>query len=605
MAITWPAPGDTGWGDVVKNYINNAGGGIPLASFGAVADGVTDDTAAINSAIASGNTLNWGGPGHIYKITGTLAVNLSRDAVWVSNGARINLASAAAVQQMIAVTHNGFSMSLLGSLVIDAASKAYQGWYADNSNATTANINLNNLSVVNVRRSGTTFSGGDGIYIQGNFDRIRLVRPTVRNVTMANGTHTVGVQGVTGITVKSSSTSWYWHKLDIVAPLIDGVYSDDLTDLADQDGIRVMAAEDQAGLNVPYPSTVWITEGEFRNCCGRAIKSQAEFTYVRNITIYRTRTRYTDSSLTTAVRGGTDIDFQVGGGILDGLYAEYTNDAPLVVVQCTGPATATKTVPHSSVSRIRVLTSGATVPQVIVQQAIRTEAYNIFRIDDVEAVGSQPDTMLIFNGLSGSRLDAFVSRISGAPTLAGGQPGFVATRIDGWSGGKLYFEKMINRGASAVRMIGSPSTNVNPNVEISARECSNFLTSQKALDQGRNVDGPIARVDALGPAGVLKSGVARPAASTVADGATWALPPSYLTSYTGLLLVSVDGDANGQGLFAVSTAGVTTLAAGSAFTVGATAEPTSGTYRLWGTSTGPSISNHSGAPHTVTVLMFG
>lgn len=600
MTISYPAYKKTNWNGILRGYIDN---GAPAVD-GAIADGIADDTAAVLAAAAAGS-VDWGGPGNVYRITSPLALTLAADTVWISHGAKIILDVPAPVQRAVSITLAGHAFRQIGSLTIDAKDLAYQGFYGINNTATLVDLVLDRLTVQNVRRSGSSFSGGDGIYLEGSFGRCSLIRPTVRSVRMAAGTHTVGVQGVTGITVKASSATNYFRKLEILSPLIDSVYAEDATDLADQDGIRVMAAEDNTAVtNVPYPSSVVITDGEFRDCCGRAVKSQTELTTVRDARIYRTRTRYLADGV-TPVRGGTDIDFQVGGGILDGLYAEYTNDAPVIVVSCTGPATATKVVPRSSVSRVKVTTAGTVSPQVIVQSGLRSELVSIFRVDDVEAVGTQPDTMLIINGAAGARVDAMLSRIVGAPTLAGGQSGFIMPRIDGWAGGHLYLEKMINTGAAPIRMIGSASLNVNPNLEISARDCYGFLATQKALDAGRFVDGPIARVDALGPTGVIKAGVIRPAATTLADGATWKLPASFLTSYTGLLLVSVDGDANGQGLFSVSPAGVVQLAAGSGFAVGTTAEPAAGTYRLWSSATGPSISNRSGASHTITALMFG
>ncbi len=76
--------------------------------FGAVGDGVADDTAAIQACLAAQKPVNW--QGLTYKITAPILQACTSDVVWMGNGATIVYAPAA---------HTEYAIRLTNSVVID------------------------------------------------------------------------------------------------------------------------------------------------------------------------------------------------------------------------------------------------------------------------------------------------------------------------------------------------------------------------------------------------------------------------------------------------------------------------------------------------------
>lgn len=568
------------------------------ADYGGVGDGLADDTQAVNGAIGSGFPVWFGNKR--WRITTGLVLSLSADMVWLSDGATIILDSSVNLAAMVSITHNGFTWVVRGGVTLDANRRAFRGVYHNNNISTQAVIRTEHVTVQNVFRADTSFVAGDGVYIQGSFSLIQMIKPIIRNVTMAAGTGITGSIGVTGITIKSSSLTNYFRKVVIDHPLVENVYSEDVTYTSDQDGIRIMAAEDDGVTPVPYDSHFNIVGYTAHNCEGRALKSQAEFGFLTDTMIIRDRNR----GLTAGV--GTDIDFQVGGGQIKGVYCKYVNDAPNLVVSVSGPATATKIVPNPVIKDVRVVTTGSCPPTYGIQKGFRAETVSVTEISNVQFNGVQPACFLNINEVAGGHHDVFLSDVTCGPTLAGGQQGFI--RVAGDNGtGHLFLSRLKNTGPNPIRLLGTTSALVLPGLYISAEDCVGFNNDgQRALDQGRNLEGPITRRVAIGAANQLVSGVERFAAQTVAAGSTWKLPPSFLTNYAGMILISVDGDAPaGQAFFAVSTATVTPIWAGSGWTAGTTSEPATGTYRIWTSSTGVTVSNRGAVSHTFTAFMFG
>jgi hypothetical protein len=574
--------------------------------YGGIGDGVADDTVAVQAALSSGKPIDWGSSAVVWRVRAALTYTLPKNTSWKANGATLRLDSVAAVAAFLAITHAQYSLSLIGDLIIDANQKAYSGATFTNATSAYVTLFLNRVQVINVRRGGTAFTGGDGIMIKGAFDLIELIRPVVRGVTMPTAAHTVGVQGVTGITIVSASLIQYWRKVEIIGPLVENVYTDELTDYGDQDGIRIMTAEDDiTSTTVPYDSNFVISGYTAHNCMGRALKSQAEYGDVTDTMIIRDRNR----GLTAGQ--GVDIDFQVGGGQVRGVATKYVNDAPNIVINFSGPvsgpnaspATAAKSVPHPLASDVRVVTSGGTHVGYLFNKSMRAEDSSVTHIRNVEAVGVQPGGFMNLVGLASPAVgfhELYVDEVLCGPSLADGQQGFFRVSPDGLTG--LISLRRVRNTGSAMNLIGSPNTGGASLLEVSTDECRGF-NDQAAYDAGRNVGGGFKRLNGIAAPGQPRAGIWRPIGQTIAASATWKLPQTGLGPAGIMALVMDDGSF---GIFSWTATGVSAGGLNTGFTVGGTTDPAPASgYGLWSSATGPSISNRSGATRTLTGWMMG
>ncbi len=303
----------------------------PLAAFGAVGDGVTDDTTAVLAAMNHVGTVDWGNG--IYRITSPISITRTAAIRWVSYGARI-LYDGATAQRAVQIQMAGFSFTLDGDLVCDANAKAFIGLYIENAlSGPRPTFAATGLRVQNVYRSSTAFSGGDGCWIRGGWRTIYLERFSASNCRMAAGAGIPGSQGIFGLTISANSDTVLPDEITIVAPEISEIYSEDLTYDADQDGIRIFTAEDSATDPMPWPTHFTVVGGRFPNCRNRSIKSQCELGLIPGAKFVRDA-GWTSGGLPTV--GGYEVDFQVGGGFLIDCEYHYRDYAPQALVGFSG-----------------------------------------------------------------------------------------------------------------------------------------------------------------------------------------------------------------------------------------------------------------------------
>lgn len=214
-----------------------ATGKTPL-DFGAVGDGMADDTAAVLATMQHPGTVDW--LDKTYRITSPVAATLTGPTFWRSRGATIRLDSPVAVSRGVSIDVNGFPLILEGPrLEIDGGGKAVTAIRISNTVApANPDLTLTGLVARNAYRATTALAGGDGIYITGGFRKTTLIRPEAHDCFMATGAAIMGSQGIFGISVAMSDGRGSQHIL-IRDALVRNVWSEDPTYTSDQDGIRI------------------------------------------------------------------------------------------------------------------------------------------------------------------------------------------------------------------------------------------------------------------------------------------------------------------------------------------------------------------------------
>lgn len=298
---------------------------VSLKDFGAVGDKIADDTAAVQAAVNSGKPLYWGGIGDVYRITSEITINATSTIYWDSSGATVFFEPTTPKHSVIYIQLDGHNFNISDKLIIDANKKAFTGLRIFNNSDNPVTVYTNNSTVYRCYRASTTYSGGDGMYYRGNFSSVILDNPRVVDVGMAVGAGIEGFNGVTGITVvRNYNTEQKPHAIRINNPYIEEVYSEDLSYYADQDGIKVFTSYERNEA-LPNDTDVVINGGYFKNCLGRSIKSQCEFTKVSNS--HFVRTRGFDRGY-----GNFEIDFQVGNGSVENITFLYDGSRPNAIV---------------------------------------------------------------------------------------------------------------------------------------------------------------------------------------------------------------------------------------------------------------------------------
>ncbi|WP_409011103.1 phage tail protein [Aeromonas salmonicida] len=297
--------------------------------YGAVGDDINDDTEAILKALEvtsfSGNELDWGSL--TYRITRGIDVVFSNVMRWRSSGAKIRIDPEKSIHCSVKVHLVNGDNYIKGSMVIDANRKSYVGFRAlpKVSGLFEPDFLAEDLTVVNVYRSGRDYNDGDGMFFDGSFGRVHLVRPKVKDCHMAIGAGIHGSMGIFGISFsrQSPSSQNYCAKyISIEDPWIENIWSEDPAYTADQDGMRLFNRYGGSATNGKNNSNTFdVRGGRVINVRGRSLKAQSEAGRVSGLKLYRSA--IANNGVSGVAPQNADIEIQTGGATVSDIEFQY------------------------------------------------------------------------------------------------------------------------------------------------------------------------------------------------------------------------------------------------------------------------------------------
>lgn len=239
---------------------------VSLKDFGAVGDGIADDTAAVQNAVSSGAALDWGN--FIYRITSPLIAEVIK-VDWTGSTATI-LYDGSHVREAVRITCGVGVDHRVTGMVFDANEKANVA--AKFVAATVGqpinqwpNFYASQIVARNAYRASTAFPDGDGFRVDGGFNHAEIDNIRVHDCYMAANAAVSGVEGIFGVTFASNGAR-RCRNIRLSDYHIENVWSQDPLYEFDQDGVRIFQE------TAERTSSCFVLNGTVKNVSNRAIK---------------------------------------------------------------------------------------------------------------------------------------------------------------------------------------------------------------------------------------------------------------------------------------------------------------------------------------------
>lgn len=570
-----------------------------VEDLGLVGDGIVDNTAVLASVLQLGIPLDFGDSSKVYRITGTVQVQLVAPAHLFGTGATILLDTVAHLEECLTLELAGYDMYTYGTVVLDCAKKSNSGLIVNNTAVSTSvpSVHLVNITVRRCRRVSPTTNGGDGVFIRGLLRKVVLDNPDVRDISMAVGAGVATRQGVFGITVsRIGDTDNQPNAVTINNPYIEDIYSDDPNYVSDQDGLRLFANFGRNEL-VPNEFSAVVNGGTFKNCNGRSIKSQNEFTKVTGTHFIRTKGF-------ARGYGNDEIDMQVGGGVVENITFSYDGSyaSPIVSTHTPRGNLIAKSVGFAAINGVRGSINNIINPSayVIVSAFVETDIKDVkLPIHNIEILGNvSVDHLLIIKSVTGTitaNVKADIQNVV-APLKT-----------------SVVYDQMPNNAGSTYAFSGIDSTYItscdvvkatNPqNIRLSTTNSFTLKTQKRitGLESLQSVTAVDAIVSAKRPD---QSGMLTPINFDLPIGTPVTIGDYGYFAGNFMLMFSIAQNANSQAILSVGGGVINLVTAASDVIVGAT-KPVSGTYKFWLSGNSLIVQNDSSSARKLTGLIIG
>lgn len=297
---------------------------ISVKDFGAVGDGVTDDTAAIQAALTAAVNGSLHFPEGNYLVTAALTAG----SVNIACGGLVTITynGAPHINRVLDMNLAGAPASILGQLVVDGNNKANIGVFIINDNATRVPLTLGDIEGRNCRMvSGSAFNGGSaGVIVRGNFTTVLFDRLWAKNIGRAAGTGSPGNFGTNGVIIDRDSSGRATLVLSGAVAGAENITCDDTPGSAgavDVDSVAVFQNDESgAACQIGFVSSV--------DAEGRAFKAQTyRSTHINEVSVVR--------SVSGATGGNADVNLQFADGVIDSCEIVYSGNADTVHGQGT------------------------------------------------------------------------------------------------------------------------------------------------------------------------------------------------------------------------------------------------------------------------------
>ena len=291
---------------------------VSVKDFGAVGDGVTDDTATLKAAfdyaIPLAKTVLF--PSGTYKITGPIQPYATRTSGSIHIFADglvqivVDASSTAFTDVLYLETTNFNSCSITGGIFeIDGNDKAGRGITFRHNDGSGGDVNITaEVKIKNIKENDASATReNQALSVYGDYGKINIENVYIEGVQRTNAA------GVT----KGLVVSQFGGDCSIENVFVKDVLLPSATD-TDADGIAVFGKSGASTYN-KRGGVAYVSNCVFEDCQGRAFKSQSS-----EITVMRPRVKRRDY---VGMTNSVDFDFQTGGHALlvEPLYEYFEN----------------------------------------------------------------------------------------------------------------------------------------------------------------------------------------------------------------------------------------------------------------------------------------
>jgi hypothetical protein len=575
---------------------------ISVKDFGAVGNGVADDTTAIQSALTATANGSLHFPEGNYLVTAALtagSVNIICDGI-----VTITYTGVPHINRVLDMNLAGAPASISGKLIVNGSNKANIGVFIINDNATRVALSLGDIEGRNCRMvSGSAFNAGSaGVVVRGNFTTVLFDRLWAKDIGRAAGTGSVGNYGTNGVIIDRDGSGRAALIVNGAVAGAENITCDDSPGSAgavDVDSVAVFQNDESgAACQIGFISSV--------DAEGRGFKAQTyRSTHINEISIVR--------SVSGTTGGNADVNLQFAEGVIDSCEIVYSGNADTVHGQgttCVSYYTDTSRANGYGVNPIRNLTvrdtctTGTATINYITELtfAVANTTDKFAAVENVIMLG-RPAKALCYIGPNGATgYGRFVLKIDG----------FVGELTNGLIANLAACPNLF-AGVSRVWNTGS----VVPAIyRTDAVALGNIFG--RIIDNGGNI-GILRYRGTGGLPGIVDDGVNGFTSSSIAAGLSPLISGDFAQNVTtqtdkfgvspgrGLLIMG-SPDYGPPGIYTTTGNTITTVQAASGLTVGSGGtDPGGADFNAWKTDSGTrlSIKNANATTRPFFVLVIG
>lgn len=585
-------------GGVATNVEAKLAQTVSVKDFGAVGDGVADDTEAVQAAMNSDKPLAWGGL--TYRITAPVSRATTANVTWDGCGATI-VYDGAHTEAAVTISAASGVLFSFSNITFDGAKLCNTPLKVTSTAAMAAPSTFRgqNLSAINAKRINT-FIGGEAIRIEGSFGLVDFDGGRIFDCELPTGQGTPGIIGITGITVSFITTDKWVRRCTLRGVEIEKVYSSDLSYNADQDGIRYFVPDDASAAGKVQGQLVVSENCRFLNCYGRSVKTQCRDTIVRDSSFLRTE------GLSSGIGLGAEIDSQAGELLAEGNVFDYRNGfQPRFCIRSLGSPPSGKNGLTGLNSTVYV--DNATELNGFAETFSNTTFTSSVKLEAIRIFG-KTQCILSF-GCNGEKNYADVSNcwLNELRNGATSEKALVYVLSNGTS---PYYANLTISG-NYYDNTDFPSvcrTDFSPNgmsANVSAWNNFGFIDDVATYvnQTGLRTSQAMATGKITGNENQQIKGYHQILTKEVAAGATVTFPIRRLWG-SSVVIMTASGEGS-HAIFASSNAANIAISTGSLVAIGNATNPGTGTYNVWSSATNElSVQNASGAGAPVTLFVL-